>query len=244
MSFTRTLKIAAVRDWHVREASGSLFEPRVERALRWYGGKAGCLRLALAGIRTEPRFVDAFTDIETETGCATSGVRVDGSGTHRRWRFEGELLSPPADFESSCRSATTVRLVFGEALGGSSDAADQMLATLDALPPGRLVGAHVEKVVASAHAALFCLAPCRRTMAAGATITLHSAVSAVVGDAGRLRDEAARLERLEVDFIRRLARRTGQPLRTVARWVRDGRDTTFSAEGALAVGLCDAISPE
>ena len=239
--------VGAVAGWHLRGATKAAdFDGAIKRVALWTSAvdvPPAELKQHLRGRRT-PRDEFDFADLAQAADESTSGVRIAGRVLlEARFRLTGELLGVPARWaELLARNPPAVRLDLEGVLGGDTAVAAGMLEDLASLVRrGGSVGVHGKGRVPSAHAFLFACCPGKRTLAPDASLLLHAPIVAVVGDAGRLRFEAERLEEATADWVRRLVARTGQTEPEVRSWLEPGQDVIFAAGEAVEAGLADAV---
>jgi ATP-dependent protease ClpP protease subunit len=136
------------------------------------------------------------------------------------------------------RMASISRLgtLYVNSAGGS---VEQALQICDALR-GKVQLAVVHNIAASAAVSLILVAD-KILIDRNAKIVLHPAIACVTGNATAHMGIAVALD-VETDTtIEALVKRTGQPVDTVRGWMNSDRDTVFSADEAVAVGLADGF---
>lgn len=242
---TRASGISAIQAFHrnhvTATTSDALAAQRSERVEGWERAKTMPAHLAMRGLKLSPRPpLPAFAYLEEEVGNIGQSTTVCGDLRLVRWRFTGELLDLPSDFEQITRSATLIRLEVDDGLGGDFGASMRVIELLTELRT-KVQGVLARGKVCSAHAALFTACPGRRYVARNASLNLHSVITAVMADPAALRAAAENLERLEGRLAVLLARRAGISVRAAWRWGRPGRDMTLTPEAAVANRLADEV---
>lgn len=120
--------------------------------------------------------------------------------------------------------------------GGSVWDGAALHAALAASP--QQVTVYVDGLAASI-ASYVAMAGDRVVVAPGAMLMVHDPWGAVAGTAEELRELADVLDKVRDQMARVYAARTGRPVEEVLDWMR--RETWFSAEEAVAVGLADEV---
>lgn len=193
--------------------------------------------------RVEPRHfsTDTIARVVTTTTTAIqvpAAAMIEGAGIRGpiQINIHGELLDVPAGLDAALRVASEVHLDIDSG-GGSSPAALRMIKKLR---QSRLPVIVTIATACSAAAMVGCLAGTVRRIRHDGHIMLHSCSHIAAGHPSEFRRVADQLDRLNLGVINMYAKRTGLRREIVSEWFGD-KDTWFTAQEAMALGLVDQI---
>lgn len=149
------------------------------------------------------------------------------------YRFDGELFRVPDGWADQCNRVKEIELVFGEACGGSTGAAFEMVEAMQA--SGARITGTVIGCALSAHALLW-LGCDHRHMRPDSTLMIHGPIESVIGTPDMIRRALRSLEECQERHIDFITDRTGLDRAVVERWILEG-DVTLSAAECAALGL-------